>query len=63
MSVLVHCHLGYSTKPITVDGEKIMLRIADTAGEDQFYTFDSTLCDDASVSWCFECCIKDVQRT
>ena len=28
MSVLVHCHLlGYSTKPITVDGEKIMLRI------------------------------------
>ena len=63
MSVLVHCHLDDITKPITVDGEEIMLRIEDTVGEDRFYTFDSTLCVDANVSWSFECCIKDIQKT
>ena len=48
-------------KPITVDGEKIMLRIADTAGEERFSTFDSNMLlhVNASVSWTFERCIKD----
>ena len=65
-TVIIFYLLDYITSPITVDGEEIMLSIADTAGgEWPFGTiyFDSTLYPNASVSWSFECCIKDIQRT
>ena len=56
--------LGYITKKIiTVDGEEILLRIEDTAGEERFRTIDTYTYYRAKVSWSFECYIKDIQRT
>ena len=47
--------LGYRTKKIiTVDGEELLLRIADTTGEERFYTMDSYMYYFAKVSWSFE---------
>ena len=65
MSVLVHCHLFVrlqNQKIITVDGEEILLRIADIAGKDRFRTLDSYTYYCAEVSWSFACYIKDIQR-
>ena len=55
----------YITKSITVDGEEIMLTIADTAAAvNQLYKgHTSWLIGDVDVSWNFKCYIKHIQRT
>ena len=55
--------LDYIDKSITVDGEKIMLSIADTAAAEKRMDSVEGIRIRVDVSWSFKCYIKDIQRT